>query len=263
MSTFKVGDKLVRTEGSHMTMSKGDVVEVIGVSAGFGGNGLRLKGHDGIYDEEYFKLVEEKKVEHKFKVGDVVKLTATEYPDGTGGGVLGRYNTSAMIIERLIPVGEMKSALWDDGTPIYQTTFGNCTESMIELVNSLVEEHTSDSPKSLLKDWMKVKLRNGNVYIVCGDTLVSSNDGWDNLGAYEDDLTINDGDNSLDIVEVYKAQHGYAAIKTNILGELVWERIEESEEEKAKRLQKESLEADVAKMTQTLKEMQEKLANLS
>lgn len=58
MSKFKIGDKVVRIEESYHHVEEGQTYEVVGFGRG---DGLLLKGlGDFSYDEEYFKLVEEK-----------------------------------------------------------------------------------------------------------------------------------------------------------------------------------------------------------
>jgi len=134
-------------------------------------------------------------------------------------------------------------------------------------------ENNVVTPKSLLKNMMRVKFRDGKTAI-----FLEKPDGWksdsDNLGcfAYSGGVSCNLKSLTEDLIhtnycELFSIDAIYAGptksvdvLNPNAFGKLIWER--ESEEAKQKRLKKEAIEQEIAKAQEALNKAQQKLKEM-
>lgn len=98
MPKFNKGDKIVRVHGRHMTVKEGDICTVRDHSDR---DYLYLEGHDGSYDDQCFRLVEDEPVVEqptpkKLTVSAAIQIT---HSDAELGHMQSRFETDRELIE--------------------------------------------------------------------------------------------------------------------------------------------------------------------
>lgn len=194
------------------------------------------------------------KCETSFKVGDKVKLVKAKYPDGLANGIF--YDCKEgdeLVIKKL---HDNVDGEWTDGSGVFSVNKSEyfVTGSMLELIEDVIP-----TPKSLLKDYMRVIDLRGIIWIVAQDCIYLK-EGFDRLQEYDDNL-FNESCPELSIQAIYKQPDGeWSLLNFEKLGELVWQR--ESKEELEKKAQREALKASMKVMQAELETMKKKLEEM-
>lgn len=179
----------------------------------------------------------------KFKAGDKVRVVS-----GTGrlwySDRIGQEFTVETCMERLY--GDYYTTV-ENGGGIYERDL----------------ELAAPSPKAMLKNGMRVKLRNGNMYTVIDGALIRPVDtklklSWISINELGEDLLI-DGTNdpALAVMEVYeKPKLVVEYFEYYVPTEVIWKRVEKSEAE----LRLEQMQAKAAELQNEMAKLQKDIA---
>lgn len=109
--------------------------------------------------------------------------------------------------------------------------------------------------KDMLRTGMRVVHRNGKVGIILKDIdVIALENGYNNVESYSDRIIVHSYDESWDIMKVYGGyQNNRKVLDFNELGQLVWERKEETEQQKRIR----ELQETIKKAQYQLEELKE------
>lgn len=156
--------------------------------------------------------------------------------------------------------GQTVTMAEDDGSsnPLFrgQNTTHN-GEAYLSLYKVKKIEEQGDMNKEFTKDilrtGMRVVHRNGKIGIILKDIdVIALENGYNSVKSYSDRLLVHFYDDGWDIMKVYEGyQNNRKVIDFNELGELIWERKEETEQQK-----------QIRELQETIKKAQEQIEKL-